>query len=93
MNALLARLDKGEDFAEVARSGLRGIRAPRRAGASFPAGSCSASCRRTSSQQVKKLAKGQRTGPIPQRTGTYVFQVFDLRPRGEHHPFKGTRPT
>ena len=50
MAALLARLDKGEDFAEVARTGSQDP-GTARAAAACPAGSCSASCRPTSSRR------------------------------------------
>jgi hypothetical protein len=87
MNALLARLDKGEDFAEVARTGSQDPGSAQ-SGGRLPGWILLGQLPPDVEPQVKKLAKGQRTGVIPQRTGSYVFQVFDMRPRENVTPFE-----
>ena len=87
MDALLARLDKGEDFAEVARTGSQDP-GTAQGGGRLPGWILLGQLPPDVEPQVKKLAKGQRTGAIAQRTGTYVFQVFDLRPRENVTPFE-----
>jgi len=87
MGALLGRLDKGEDFAEVARTGSQDP-GTAQSGGRLPGWILLGQLPPDVEPQVKKLAKGQRTGVIAQRTGSYVFQVFDLRPRENVIPFE-----
>ena len=87
LNALLARLDKGEDFSEVARTGSQDPTSAS-TGGRLPGWIMLGQLPPDVEPQVKPLGKGQRTGLIAQRTGTYVFQVFDLRPRENVTPFE-----
>ncbi len=87
MNALLQRLDKGEDFSEVARTGSQDPTSAS-SGGRLPGWIMLGQLPPDVEKGVKPLTKGQRTGLIPQRTGTYVFQVFDIRPRENVKPFE-----
>ncbi len=86
MNTLLQRLDKGEDFSEVARTGSQDPSSAS-SGGRLPGWILLGQLPPDIEKNVKPLAKGQRTGLVPQRTGTYVFQVFDIRPRENLKPF------
>jgi hypothetical protein len=80
MRALLQRLDKGESFEEVARSGSQD---PTTAGQGGRIDGWVTIGQLPPDVElaIAPLVKGQHTGIVMQRTGTYVFQVFDKRPR------------
>lgn len=87
MRSLVARLDRGESFEEVARTGSQD---PTTAGQGgriedwLTIGQLPPDVETA----VAPLAKGQRTGIVPQRTGAYVFQVFDVRDKVDPVPFE-----
>jgi len=87
MATLLQRLDQGEDFAEVARTGSQDP-GTAQSGGRIPGWILLGQLPPGVEPAVRKLEKGQRTAPIAQRTGTYVFQVFDVRPRENVTPFE-----
>ena len=90
MHSLLNRLDRGESFEEVARTGSQDPTTSGRGGriegwitiGQLPPDVETA---------VAPLAKGQHTGIVPQRTGVYVFQVFDKRPRKDPPVFETSK--
>ena len=80
MHALLQRLNKGEAFEEVARTGSQD---PTTAGQGGRIDGWVTIGQLPPDVEVAiaPLVKGQHTGIVAQRTGAYVFQVFDKRPR------------
>ena len=87
MRSLLARLDRGESFEEVARTGSQD---PTTAGQGGRIESWLTIGQLPPEVEtaVAPLDKGQRTGIVAQRTGTYVFQVFDIRDKVDPVPFE-----
>jgi hypothetical protein len=87
MRTLIARLDRGESFEEVARTGSQD---PTTAGQGgriegwLTIGQLPPDVETA----VAPLAKGGRTGIVAQRTGSYVFQVFDVRDKVDPVPFE-----
>jgi hypothetical protein len=87
MHSLLQRLDKGEPFEQVARTGSQD---PTTAGQGgriaewITIGQLPPDVEAA----ITPLVKGQHTGIVQQRTGSYVFQVFDKRARQDMPPFE-----
>jgi hypothetical protein len=87
MHSLVNRLDRGESFEQVARTGSQD---PTTAGQGghiegwITIGQLPPDVETA----VAPLAKGQHTGIVAQRTGSYVFQVFDKRPRQDAPAFE-----
>ena len=87
MRTLIARLDRGESFEDVARTGSQD---PTTAGQGgriegwLTIGQLPPDVETA----VAPLAKGERTGIVPQRTGAYVFRVFDVRDKADPVPFE-----
>jgi hypothetical protein len=86
MASLVSRLARGEKFEDVARTGSQDPATAADGGklggwytlGQFPPAVETA---------LKPLEKGQRTGIITQRQGTFVFQVLDKRPRKDKPDF------
>ncbi len=90
LRPLLARLDRGESFEEVARTGSQDpTTAPQ--GGHIEGWITIGQLPPDVETQVAPLAKGQRTGIVPQRTGAYVFHVFDVRERKDAPAFEESR--
>jgi hypothetical protein len=87
MRSLIARLDRGESFEEVARTGSQD---PTTAGdgGRIAGWITIGQLPPDVETAVAPLAKGERTGIVPQRTGSYVFRVFDVRPKTDSPPFE-----
>lgn len=90
MHSLLNRLARGESFEEVARTGSQDPTTSGQGGriadwitiGQLPPDVETA---------LAPLAKGQHTGIVAQRTGSYVFQVFDKRARENAPSFEDTK--
>lgn len=87
MRTLLRRLDQGESFEEVARTGSQD---PTTAGQGGRIGEWVTIGQLPPDIElaVAPLEKGEHTGIVPQRTGSYVFHVFDKRARENIPPFE-----
>lgn len=90
MHSLLNRLDRGESFEEVARTGSQD---PTSSGQGGRIGDWITIGQLPPEVEIAitPLAKGQRTGIVPQRTGAYVFHVFDKRARENAPTFDDTK--
>ena len=90
MHTLLGRLDRGEKFEDVARTGSQDPTTAGQGGriegwvtiGQLPPDVETA---------VAPLGKGQHTRIVPQRTGSYVFQVIDKRERENPPGFEETK--
>lgn len=90
MRALVTRLDKGESFEEVARTGSQDpTTAPE--GGHIEGWITIGQLPPDVETFVEPLKKGERTGIVPQRTGSFVFQVFDVRERTDAPSFDDTK--
>jgi parvulin-like peptidyl-prolyl isomerase len=86
MPSLVARLDRGEAFEEVARTGSQDPETASNGGrvqnwvtlGQLPS---------PFEQAVAPLKKGERSKPVTQRTGSYVFKVLDVRPHQNAQPW------
>lgn len=91
MRSLLNRLDRGESFEEVARTGSQDPTTSGRGGRIEEDWITIGRLPPDVEVAVAPLVKGQRTGIVPQRTGAYVFHVFDKRPRENAPSFEETK--
>jgi peptidyl-prolyl cis-trans isomerase C len=90
MRTLLGRIERGESLAEVAKTGSQDAGSAANGGllqgwltlGQLPPDIETA---------IRPLAKGQHTGPIRQRSGTYVFFVVDTRPHEQAQTFDQQR--
>ncbi len=91
MPSLVARLDRGESFEEVARTGSQDPEtAPN--GGLVPNWVTLGQLPSALEQSIAPLKKGERSKPVHQRTGTYVFRVVDTRPYENAQPFDAAKP-